>query len=375
MAGQTFLDNRQMVERATLPVLGTQANTQLSVIVPDINTEFDVPLRLSASFPTPDANMHIRAAVTTTADGGQKAMPPLSGQIIAWPDSTLNFLLGTTTGGTFIPNTGAGTITLPTSTVGFYRRASFTLLSTGQMQVIFSAQSATLVGLANPGTLFTVAGLPLGWIDLQAVTTTTYKTANSATSIIENSVSGVPAIHRFEIASAPPPSAAANKTYPNVYLSPAGAGDATTFAAAIALLPATGGVILLMDPITVSTAIVVPANTFILGRARNALITIASGGSFSVTGQNCTFQDLSFLMTTASGTGLTVSADDFLMWRCTWDASSATALNVFTFVMANDTTIENCTFMKVISPSTNTGIQFATSGYDGNIDDKNIFTT
>jgi hypothetical protein len=374
MAGQTFLDDRQIVNRATLEVIAAQANTQVSVILPDFNAELDVPLRLHASFPTPDTNMHLRASVTTTGDGGQKSMPPLSGQIITWPNSTINFQAGTTTGGTFSPNSGAGTITLPTSTVGYYIRAGFTLLSTGVVEVIFSPQSSTLGGLANPGTLFTISGLALGWIDLQATAATAYKTANSTSNIIENAPGGTPAIHRFEIASPPPPSASANKTYPNVYLSPLGAGDTTTFAGALALLPASGGVILLMDSITVSTAIVIPENVTILGRARNATITIATGGSFTIDGEDCTFQDLTFLMTATSATGLTVSSDDFYMNRCTWASSLATDTNIYVYVMANNTTIEYSTFHQVLFPSTNTGISFA-AGYDGNIDDGNIFTT
>jgi len=374
MAGQTFLDDRQVVNRATLEVIAAQANTQLSVILPEFNSELDVPLRLHASFPTPDANLRIRASVTTTGDGGQKSMPPLGNSIITWPNSSINFQLGTTTGGTFTPNTGAGTITLPSSTIGFYIRAGLTLLPSGVVSVEFSAQSSTLVGLANAGTLFNSTGLPLGWIDLQAVTATTYKTANSASNIIENAPGGVPAIHRFEIATSSPASTQ-NFAYPNVFLSPAGAGNATTFAGAIALLPATGGVIVLMDAITVSTPVSVPHNVTILGRARNATITIATGGGFTVAGQDCTFQDLSFLMTTTASTGLVVSADDFLMWRCTWDSSSASSTNIYVNIMANNTDIEENTFHKVLAPSANTGIEFPSLGYDGNIKDKNIFTT
>jgi hypothetical protein len=195
--GQTFLDTRQSVNRAILPVLATAVNTQLSTILSDVNTELNVPLRMSASFPTPDANLNFASSLILAADGGQKSASPIGATVVNFPASTINFQLGTTTGGTFLPNSGAGTITLPTATVGYYVRAAFTLLASGSIQVIFSAPSASLGSLPNAGTLLDNAGIPIGWIDLQATASNAYKTANSSSNIIENAPGGTPAIHRF----------------------------------------------------------------------------------------------------------------------------------------------------------------------------------
>lgn len=193
----TELDTRQSENRLALPILGTDVNTRLSTILSNANTELDVPLRLYATFPTPDVNLHIRASKISAADAAEKTASPIANTVVSFVDSTINFQAGTTTGGTFLPNSGAGTITLPSSTIGFYRRAGFTLLMDGTVQVLFSAESATLIGLANAGTLFAASGLPIGWIDLQATAATAFKTANSASSIIENAPGGTPAIHRF----------------------------------------------------------------------------------------------------------------------------------------------------------------------------------
>ena len=370
--GQTFLDDRQVVNRAALPILGAKTNTQLSVIMPEINSEMDVPLRLSATFPTPDANLHIRASVTTTADGAQKSMPPLANSIISWPDSTINFQLGTTTGGTFSPNSGAGTITLPTSTVGFYIRAGFTLTSTGEVVVTFTAQSATLVGLADPGTLFTVSGLPLGWVDLQATAATAYKTANSSTNIIENAPGGVPAIHRFEIAANSPP-VITGKAYPNIFLSPAGAGDVTTFAAALSALPSQGGVILLMDAISVNTIVTLPHNVTVLGRARNAIITFGTSGGFEVSGNECTLQDLVMLGTSgATNPIVDISGNDCLVRRCTLINPSGGSV-ICVNLIGNDNEILENTFNGVLFPSLGTGIVFNLGATD-NTERDNLFT-
>lgn len=193
----TKFDTRQSENRRSLSVFASAVNTTLDVLLSDINAEFDVPLRLFATLP-PNQYLNIRSSLTTTGDGGQKSAPPLSSFVITFPDSTINFQTGATTGGVFIPNSGPNTLTLPTSTIGNYIRVGFTLLSSGSVQVLFSPQSVTLIGLANAGTLIANNGIPIGWIDLQATGATAYKTAGSSSNIIENAPGGTAAIHRFD---------------------------------------------------------------------------------------------------------------------------------------------------------------------------------
>jgi hypothetical protein len=79
-------------------------------------------------------------------------------------------------------------ITWPVSnTVGQFRRAGFSLIGSGKIQVIFSAEAATQGALANAGSLFASSGIPLGYIDLECTNSSGFfKTAGSVTNIIEN---------------------------------------------------------------------------------------------------------------------------------------------------------------------------------------------
>lgn len=147
------------------------------------------PLRMYANNPA-NAIINFQAYEVNRVDGTGASVPPLKSTVLAFPASTVNFQTGATTGGSF-------TMTFPTSTIGFFRRVGFTLLASNTIQAIFSAEAATLGAVANAGTLFIKSGIPLGWVDLEATGATAFKTAGSASNIIENAVSGVPTVHVF----------------------------------------------------------------------------------------------------------------------------------------------------------------------------------
>lgn len=161
------------------------------------------------------------------------------------------------------------------------------------------------------------------------------------------------------------------KSYPNVFLSPLGFGDATTLAGAIALLPASGGVICLMDDITISAPVTIPANTKILGRNKNATMTFTGTGSLSFTGAGSILQDVA-LVTAANltmvdangGTNLTVQ-------NCTFTAPPAGTATCVR-LRANGCVIVNNIFNGVLSPSTSDAI-LADIGFAGSIIRDNFY--
>lgn len=160
--------------------LGTTAGTDLGVIVDSINKELGAPLKLSASFPTANALLNFEASKIDVADGSNKAVAPLKSQIHDLPASSIDFQTQATSGATFI-------ISWPTNTVGYFRRAGFSLLGNGSIQVLFSEEAATLDVLPNPGALFIKTGMALGYIELEATSESAFKTPGSVSNVIENS--------------------------------------------------------------------------------------------------------------------------------------------------------------------------------------------
>lgn len=140
------------------------------------------PLRISATYPTPDSKLRIAASQLTLADGRGVAIPPDGSAISPSPTSWVDFQAGTTSGATF-------SITFPSGTVGKYRRCVFTRMPDGSITATFSAEVVAVGSLADPATLIANGGRAIGWVDLQCTGTTTYKTAGSTTSVIENSTS------------------------------------------------------------------------------------------------------------------------------------------------------------------------------------------
>lgn len=184
----TKQQNFQIVNDAALAVMGMHARTTNDVIFGAVDANFDSPFRLSAAA-TPNSKIYISPNEVTLSNGVGRAAPALADQILTFPASTIDFQTRGTTGGAFV-------ITWPVNTPGYFRRAGFTFIDTGRIQVIFSSEVADVAYLPNPGGLF-VEGLPLGWVDLEATSTTQFKTQGSASNVIENAVAGHSRIHLF----------------------------------------------------------------------------------------------------------------------------------------------------------------------------------
>jgi len=185
-------DSRQIISHDVLAnVLGVDGS-QLKTLLQNLNKEINAPYRISATSPTADSKINFQASEVEAADLAAKNASPVSSQIPTFPASTIDFQSGATTGGTF-------NISFPNSTVGYFRRIGFSLDASGTIQCLFSAEVASLGSLANAGTVFVKGALPIGWIDLEATAASPgrFKTAGSATNIIENKVGSSNRVHRI----------------------------------------------------------------------------------------------------------------------------------------------------------------------------------
>lgn len=169
------------------------------------------------------------------------------------------------------------------------------------------------------------------------------------------------------------PGSSSNRAYPTVFLSPAGNGDVTTLAAAIAAIPAEGGVICLLDALTLNTTETLPARCALIGRSKNATITLGASGSLVVSNSDCIVRDVKFV-TTQTIIVLDLNGADYcLVDNCHFDLPAAGGAYGIR-VLASGVKITNNVFTGCAFPSTSTGIRFE-SGYADNTERDNIFTT
>ena len=159
-----------------------------------IEAEFPQPLRLYSTPTTPDAVLNIGSSIVTRADGTERSAPPISSNIAPFDLSTINFQ-------TRAVSNPSIAIEFPDTPVGEFRRVGFTYLADGTLQAIFSPSVALIGDLDNPGTVFAAGGTPVGWLELESTDGTpgapAFKTAGSATDIIENRVGADARVHVF----------------------------------------------------------------------------------------------------------------------------------------------------------------------------------
>jgi hypothetical protein len=169
------------------------------------------------------------------------------------------------------------------------------------------------------------------------------------------------------------PGAAGSRAYPTVFLSPAGNGDVTTWAAALAAVPGAGGVILVMDDITVNSIITIPSNVKVMGRDRNATITFGASGGFLVSGERVVFDELKITGTSGAANPLVdVTGGTMTINKCQFVNPAGASL---TCVRLNSdyNVVKNNEFFGVISPSTGTAIEMG-FGFPNNDEESNKFS-
>ena len=177
-------------------VLGVAKDETLDASVTKIGNTANIPLRLYASA-VPDSKLNISANLVSQGDGGGLIVPPADNTLPAYPATTIDFVTGAVTGGTVKRDYNA--FTLPAAVSGKFYRVFYVYQAVlNQVNCSFSPAANDAESLQDPGlTSASLDGQVVGYIDLEAATTSTYKTAGSSSVIIENAVGGTPRIFRF----------------------------------------------------------------------------------------------------------------------------------------------------------------------------------
>jgi len=196
---ETFGYTDELKSMADHDAIGAPQGTGLDAIIPQLDSHIDYPLRMFASFPTPDSKLNISSNQTEAGDGTKKTTPPIESVLNVYPATTIDFQSAATTGGTV--KVGGGAFALPDGTLGQFRRVAFVYKSAlNEIEAAFSVESATLGGLVNPAVVFPAGDVNIGYMDLECTDATVgdskYKTAGSATAIIENKVGSDPRMFR-----------------------------------------------------------------------------------------------------------------------------------------------------------------------------------
>lgn len=188
----------QMVNEAALLPLGTPARATVKDIVASASKCADAPMRMYAA-QTPDAKLYFASNRVEAGNGSARVKGPIEDLTPVVPASSINFSTAATTGATFLVEGAA--LSLP-GAVGFpsnpFIRFAFALRSTGEINIKYSAQAASVAALQEAGAMFAgLDGDPIGWVDMEYATSSTLKTAGSASAIIENKVSTESRIFNF----------------------------------------------------------------------------------------------------------------------------------------------------------------------------------
>jgi hypothetical protein len=172
----------QIKQRTNLKQLGQVADKFLSEVLDAVDQELESPLKMAATFPVANAVLNFASSSIASADSAKEVVSPVKKQIFsALTTPTINFQTQA------LSNAADFDIVFPASTVGRFRHVGFTLIGSGKIKAIFSPEAVTEGALANPGGYFVNGGLPIGYVTLECTNVAGYfKTAGSATSIIEN---------------------------------------------------------------------------------------------------------------------------------------------------------------------------------------------
>lgn len=182
-----FTDELQIL--ANYGAIGSKLNDLLPTLLDKVNLHTNFPLRMFATFPTPDAVLNFAPNKVTVGDGSISSVPPANSTLPDHSGGTVNLQTGALTGGTIQTNGGAFTLPTPTASNRFFRMACVYNAATNAIDTNFSAEAATEGALPDPGPLYDVIeGFPMGFVDLESTNGTNpeFKTAASLTNIIEN---------------------------------------------------------------------------------------------------------------------------------------------------------------------------------------------
>lgn len=192
---RSYPKSSQIVNDSALNVLGSPVQAPLHTIFSKLAQESEHPYRLYASTP-PDARLYITASETQTASGAQEVVSCDLNSLTAFTTGYIDFQSRAFTANILIA--------FPASTVGQYRHCVFSYLADGTIKASFTAESTSIVGLPNPLSVRETGSVVLGWITLQCTHVAgSFKTADSVTNVIENSVGGVSRVFQLTDKSFP----------------------------------------------------------------------------------------------------------------------------------------------------------------------------
>ena len=304
------------------PILGTPVDELLDDTISRIAKQGDSPVRLYASA-TADENLNIGASVVEMGDGAGKSASPVNNLVGAFAGGTISFQSRTATATIKV---GGATFSFPTSTVGKYRRLVMVITSTGTIDSAWSAETASVSALADPGTLLSsLTGNPCGYIDLECTYSDgsggKFKTAGSATNVIENKVGSTIRIFRFGSGAG-----AGSSTYDfNKYIgSGTGIGWYSTIAAAS---PTAGDRILVVSGYTLTATETWAFNnvTIVFMPNQKLNFTAATTSALVISGNGNRIYDLfaSANIVTTLTNGILVSGTDNQLYGATIEANNA----------------------------------------------------
>lgn len=164
------------------------------------------------------------------------------------------------------------------------------------------------------------------------------------------------------------------KRYPNVFVSAnVGEGDTTSLATAITLLPAYGGVLIIMSDLTISASVTIPANVKVLAR-RGVTLTLSGATTNLILSDRVVIEDLRISSTKTTANNF-VQADGFKtsLRNCRFDINPA-GVSIGLQINGNACSVHTCEFTGVVAPSTGTGISTAVTAQDFYIAADNVFS-
>ena len=197
LGARNFLKTWQIVNDSAIDSVNLPAESKLHDIIAGFDKEMNTPFRIYPSVPA-SSILNISSNLVEKGDGSAQTTAPSDDLVNVFPDSTIDYQTGVTTGGTFRRNGGLWNI--PSCTVGRYKRQVFVYRSADNViDVTYSTESITPAGLENAGALFArLEGTPIGYIDLECTNAGGFqKTIGSATNVIEGKVGADYRIFRF----------------------------------------------------------------------------------------------------------------------------------------------------------------------------------
>lgn len=197
MKGQNWQD----VQESSLPVLGTGVRTSNEVIISRVDKSFNEPVRIYSKV-NPDSKLYFNSSEVEMGDGSVRNLMPVEETIVDSVSGSLDYqLISSMISGITLTKDGAAYAHPVATAAGKFVAGVFCRKKNGSFDSTYSAEQNTLgaVLALDLGTLFAdIGGLPVGYILLESTDNAgRWKTAGSATSIIESKVGSQSTIGRI----------------------------------------------------------------------------------------------------------------------------------------------------------------------------------